>query len=82
MVFYSRSGFTRIVAEDLARALNADLEELVDTKNRAGVLGYLRSSFDGARGRLTQLKPLSQGPGAYDVVVVGRRSAPSQSRTG
>jgi flavodoxin len=30
VVFYSRTGFTRSVAQKLARALGADLEELMD----------------------------------------------------
>jgi flavodoxin len=71
VVFYSRSGFTRAVAHALAEALGADLEELADTKNRAGFLGYLKSGLDGALGRLTELKPLSKRPGNYDVLVIG-----------
>ena len=71
VVFYSRSGFTRIVARHLARALDADLAELVDTKNRVGVLGYLKSGFDALFHRLTTLEPLSARPETYDVVVVG-----------
>ncbi|HYL57151.1 MAG TPA: flavodoxin [Gemmatimonadales bacterium] len=71
VVFYSRTGFTRLVAQDLARALNADLEELIDLTNRQGILGYLRSGFDAALHRLTQLQPLSTKPEAYDLVVVG-----------
>jgi flavodoxin len=71
VVFYSRSGFTRVVAQDLARVLNADLEELVDTKHRGGVLGYLRSSLDAALKRLTTLKPLMKEAGTYDIVLVG-----------
>ncbi len=71
VVFYSRSGFTRTVAEALARALSADLEELGDTKNRAGIIGYVKSGFEAALGKLTRLKPLSRNPAAYDLVVVG-----------
>jgi len=71
VVFYSRSGFTRVVGQALARVLNADLEELVDTRHRGGVLGYLRSGFDATLKRLTTLKPLTKDSGTYDVVVVG-----------
>lgn len=71
VAFYSRTGFTRLVAQDLARALNADLEELIDLKNRRGILGYLRSGFDAARQRLTELRPLSKHPEPYDLVVIG-----------
>ena len=71
VVSYSRSGFTRTVAQHLARALNADLEELVDTKKRTGVIGYFMCAFDGALHRLTELRPLSARPATYDLVVVG-----------
>ena len=71
VVFYSRTGFTRTVAEALASALGADLEELVDTKNRAGVLGYLRAQWDGGLRRLTQLHPMGRDPAGYELVVIG-----------
>ncbi len=71
VVFYSRTGCTKLVAETLAKALGADVERLVDTRGRAGLLGYLRSGFDGSLGRLTELKPLSRDPAAYRLVVVG-----------
>ena len=71
VVFYSRTGFTKLVAEALAKELRADTEQLVETRSRAGLLGYLRSGFEAALGRLTELKPLSKDPAVYAVVVVG-----------
>ena len=71
VVFYSRTGFTKQVAEALARELGADVEQLVDTRSRAGLLGYLRSGFEAALHKLTELKPLSKDPAAYALVVVG-----------
>ena len=71
VVFYSRTGFTKLVAEALMKELGADVEQLVDTRGRAGLLGYLRSGFDGTFGRLTELKPLSRDPATYGLVVVG-----------
>ena len=43
VVFYSRSGNTRRVAEEIIDALDCDIEELFDTQNLSGALGYLRS---------------------------------------
>jgi flavodoxin len=71
VVFYSRSGFTRTVAQEIAQAAVADVEELVDRTSRAGLFGYLRSGFDAARKRLTQLAPLAKSPADYDIVIVG-----------
>jgi flavodoxin len=41
VVFYSRTGATKQVAEALAESLNCDSEELIDTKKRGGPLGFL-----------------------------------------
>ena len=71
VVFYSRTGFTKRVAEALAKELGADVESLADTRSRAGLLGYLRSGFEGTLRRLTELKPLSKNPAAYGLIVVG-----------
>jgi flavodoxin len=71
VVFYSRSGSTRAVGRALAEALGADVEEIRDTKQRAGVVGYLRSALDATFRRLTRLEPIALDPAAYDLVVVG-----------
>ncbi|HUS48115.1 MAG TPA: flavodoxin [Phycisphaerae bacterium] len=41
VVYYSRTGKTRLVAERLAGLLGADVEEIRETKSRAGAMGYL-----------------------------------------
>jgi len=43
VVFYSRTGATRTVAQKIADLVKGDLEEIKDTRNRAGILGFLRS---------------------------------------
>ena len=43
VVYYSRSGTVRRVAEQLAALLGADLEEIRETKDRAGFLGLISS---------------------------------------
>lgn len=71
VVYYSRSGHTKRVAEDIARALNADTEQLVDKKDRAGASGYLIAGKDAARENEADLEPVQKDPAAYDLVVVG-----------
>jgi flavodoxin len=71
VVYYSRTGTTRKVAEVLARLLHADLEELVDTQNRRGLLGYFRSGREAFFKRKTVLRPPERNPADYALVVVG-----------
>ena len=49
VVYYSRTGKTRLVAEQLARLLDADLEEIREEKGRSGVLGFLGAGRDAMR---------------------------------
>ena len=71
LVYYSRTGTTRAVAEAISAALPCDVEEIIDTKNRLGILGYLRSGFDAFFERPSTLKPTRYNPTDYDLVIVG-----------
>ena len=71
VVFYSRTGTTKAVAERLVEALGCDSEEIVDTKNRRGSIGFLRSGYDAVKRRLTTIKPTRRDPSEYNLVVVG-----------
>lgn len=71
VVFYSRSGTTRRAAEAIARLLGGDLEEIYDTRNRQGLLGYLRCGFEAMLGRTPRLEGPRREPSAYDLVVIG-----------
>ena len=71
VAYYSRTGTTRTVAEKLAGELGADVEEIVDIKDRTGVMGYLFAGRDAMRGWLTVIKPAQKKPKDYALVVVG-----------
>ena len=45
VAYYSRTGGTRKVAEQLAAILDADLEEIREAKDRSGVLGLLSAAM-------------------------------------
>ena len=55
----------------MAFELNADLEEIVDTDKRSGVIGYLRSGRDAMRKKLAIIDPLLYNPADYDLVIIG-----------
>lgn len=71
VVFYSRSGMTRRLAGLLARALDADLDEIRETRGRDGLRGYLRSAFEALAGRRPAILPPQHHPHNYQRVVVG-----------
>ena len=71
VVYYSRSGSTRTVAEALAGALGADLEPIQDEVDRRGVWGYLRSGTEASLGASTEIRRGSHDPSRYDLVVIG-----------
>jgi len=71
VLYYSRSGHTRKLAQEIAAALSADIEELKDGRNRSGPIGFLKSGREARSGATVDLAPLSHNPSQYDLVVVG-----------
>lgn len=70
VVFYSRTGKTRKVAMELATSLGADVEELIDQKNRMGIIGYIKSGRDAIWKKRARLQQTEKDPSAYDLVVL------------
>ena len=71
ILYYSRTGTTKKVALKLAEALQAEVEEVFDTVNRAGVLGYVTAGRSATMKKLTKIKPLTSNLADYDLVIIG-----------
>ena len=71
VVFYSRTGVTRKVAETISDLLRCETEEIVDTKDRTGAVGYLLAGRDASLKKLTTIKELKSDPSSYDMVIIG-----------
>jgi flavodoxin len=71
VVYYSRTGNTKKIAEEVAAALQADVEELKDGKSRRGPIGFIMAGREAVRKVPANLKALQHDPAAYDLVVVG-----------
>ncbi len=71
LVYYTRTGSTREVAQDLARHLQCDVEEIIDKKDRSGTAGYFATLLDRLLRRLSDIQPSMKDPGNYDLVVMG-----------
>ena len=71
VVYYSRSGTTRKVAQSLATELQCDTEEIVEGRSRSGMLGYLRSVIEARRRVPVPIALSVRDPSTYDLIVVG-----------
>ena len=71
VTYYSRTKITKRLAENIAKELNAEIEEIKPTVNYSGKLGYARGIKDGATGKIIELEPLKYNPENYDVVYIG-----------
>jgi flavodoxin len=71
VVYYSRSGNTRFVAEKISQKIGGDIEEIIDKKRRKGPLGFVIGGFDATRGRKTDIAEMKKSPRDYDLIVVG-----------
>jgi flavodoxin len=70
IAYYSRTNITRNVAKKIQKELNCDIEEIKDTKNRSGMLNYIKSGFDAIRAKNTKIKPITKDPSHYDLTII------------
>ena len=70
VVYYSRTGKTRQIAEKLAELLSADCDEIAESKDRSGPLGFVIAGKDTLLKKPADLTK-SPEPGAHAVVVIG-----------
>lgn len=70
VVYYSRSGKTRSVAEKLRELLSADLAEITEEKDRSGAFGYLAACKDSMMKRPADLRHVPS-PTEYRIMVIG-----------
>jgi flavodoxin len=71
VVYFSRTGYTRKIAEEIAGRCGADLEAIEDVRARAGIFGYLRSAFEAYKKRPIEIRPAVKNPSDYDLVIFG-----------
>lgn len=71
VVYFSRTGTTRRLAERLARELDGTLMPITETRSRLGLLGYPRSLIEAVSGRDVPIDPPRRDPRDYDLVLIG-----------
>jgi flavodoxin len=71
VVYFSRTGYTRKIAEEIAARCGADLEAIEDVRPRAGIFGYLRSAREAYKKLPIEIRPAAKNPSEYDLVILG-----------
>lgn len=71
VIFYSRSGNTKFVAEEIANYLNADLQPLIDKKNRQGLLAWFIAGYDAVKKKTTAIEEFDFNPANYNLIFLG-----------
>lgn len=67
---YSRSGYTRSLAGEMAGMTGWDLEEITDLHPRIGNWGFLRCLLDVFLHRRPDIRTTGKDPSVYDLVVL------------
>jgi flavodoxin len=72
VIYYTRTGNSKFTAETIAAELGADIEEIVDLKNRQGRLAFLPAGKDAMQGKETEIAQTKRNPTDYDLIIVGQ----------
>jgi menaquinone-dependent protoporphyrinogen IX oxidase len=70
VVYYSRNGNNKKLAEALAGMLRADIDEIIPEKRYSGKLGWLKGGFHGNSEKVINIST-AKNPERYDLVIVG-----------
>jgi flavodoxin len=71
VIFYSRTGNTRTVAEVIAEAFNLHLQEIKDLKDRSGFFGFIGGMVDVRKNPITTISPATLNLEEYEVLFIG-----------
>jgi hypothetical protein len=71
VVFYSRTGITRKVAETIARILSGDVEEIFAREDRSDFSGFDLSREEAVLKKPAAIKATKRDPARYDLTIVG-----------
>ena len=70
IIYYSRSGKTKLISETMAKNINADILEIKDPKDRSGWWGFMISGLDAFRHVHTPIEPEKPNIAPYSVIIV------------
>lgn len=71
VAFFSMSGNTRALANEIRDLSFGHLEEIVEPRTRRGASGVLRAVFDTVLRRAPPIAPACRDPALYDLLILG-----------
>lgn len=71
IIYYSRSGKTKLVSKIIQEEKGGTLLEIKDKTNRSGVLGYMKGALDAMLSSNTDIEPDHVDLTEYDTIYVG-----------
>lgn len=71
LVYYSRTGITQMIADTISESVKCDIEEIVDTEKRSGVIGYIKSGYHAARGHTNPIEESKYDLSNYELLIIG-----------
>jgi flavodoxin len=72
VIYYTRTGKSKFIAETIAAELGVDMEEVIDLKNRQGKLSFISAGRDAMRAKETEVAQTRRTPTEYDLIIVGQ----------
>ena len=70
-VYFSRTGVTRKIADEIRARCGGELEPIEDVRGRSGILGYFRSAREALKRITPEIRPAKLNPGNFDLVILG-----------
>lgn len=71
IAYYSMSGHTRTLADEIRNATGAEMEEIGEPRPRRGFGGVMRALFDAVARRTPPILAARHDPGDYELLVIG-----------
>jgi flavodoxin len=71
VVHFSRTGYTRRIAEEIAQAAGGDVEGIREKRQRTGLAGYFRWGRVACKHTAVEIEPAIRDPRDYRLVILG-----------
>ena len=71
LVYYSRTGTTKKVAEAITKNLNCQVEEILSVKDRKGAMGYIVSGKEATMKTPAEIEETKIDSAQFDCVIIG-----------